>query len=733
MPKARYPMTKQSPPVAQLSHAKLPRAPDQPDTWHWHVAVFVGYLLLATCVTWPLLLNMHTSVIQKGARLVDAGQGIWNLWWIQQALLHGQNPYITRYLFFPETINLFYQTLSPPNTILALPATLLAGPITAFNLLTLLSFGLSGYATYRLVRPLVPYRIAALVAGGVYAFSPFHLQVLLGGTLESIAIQWIPLYVLCLVRTLRKPTGLNLLLAALALIVTTLASYYYGIYCAIYTALHILFFLHTAQNWRRRAQLFAVGMGIGLIWLLAFVPLVWDAGSLGTATPEDWQARQVFHSVALIDLIAPSPLHPIWGTAATGWLGALHPFGVEAGASLGIAIYVLIVLGAVKYAPVAWPWLALAITLLLLALGPELKITGQPTGIPMPFMLLDYAEPLRNSSRPGYFLALWMLPVSVLVGYGVTAIHSIIQARQPLLIGAAIALLAFELLPRPWPMLALHVDPLYAGLANLPERGAVLELPPDNDYSQSMLNQLCHGRPLAGGYLARTPDYPPISYDSALQQLWYAKAPTADMFTFDTAGELANLGIQIVALNLDQLSPKRLTVLRQQLNAPGIERYAQDDHVELYTIDMRRARPLLLPAAGWAAPETVHGTTWRWIGDQADTRILARSSAIVRISFTATAYQSARPLKLRFDQVSAGEYDIPVAPAARRLNLVLFVPAGEHNLSLESIAQPTSDHRRLSLSIEQLQVTGTEIASLAGKLAPLEPVLPTAPARPPCA
>ena len=186
-------MTKQSPPVAQLSHAKSPRAPEQPDTWHWHVAVFVGYLLLAICVTWPLLLNMHTSVIQKGARLVDAGQGIWNLWWIQQALLHGQNPYITRYLFFPETINLFYQTLSPPNTLLALPATLLAGPITAFNVLTLLSFGLSGYATYRLVRPLVPYRIAALVAGGVYAFSPFHMQVLLGGTLESIAIQWIPL------------------------------------------------------------------------------------------------------------------------------------------------------------------------------------------------------------------------------------------------------------------------------------------------------------------------------------------------------------------------------------------------------------------------------------------------------------------------------------------------------------------------------------------------------------
>jgi hypothetical protein len=725
-------MSKQLP-IAQRSHAESTHAPEQPDTWRWHIAVFIGYLLLGISVTWPLLLNLHTSVIQKGARLVDAGQGIWNLWWMQQALMHGQNPYSTRYLFFPETINLFYQTLSAPNTLLALPATLLAGPITAFNVLALLSFGLSGYATYRLVRRLVPYRIAALVAGGVYAFSPFHIQVLLGGTLESIAIQWIPLYVLCLVRTLHKPTGPNLLLAALALIVTTLASYYYGIYCAIYSAFHILFFLHTAPSWRRRVQLLAVGVGIGLIWLLAFVPLVWDAGALGTATPEDWQARQVFHSVALIDLIAPNPLHPIWGTAATGWLGALHPFGVEAGASLGITIYALILLGLIKHAQVAWPWLALALALLLLALGPELKISGQPTGIPMPFRLLDYAEPLRNSSRPGYFVALWMLPISVLVGYGIAAIRGIGHGRQPLLIGGAITILIVELLPRPWPMLALHVDPLYAELANLPQPGAVLELPPDNDYSQSMLNQLCHGRPLAGGYLARTPDYPPVSFDSALQQLWYAKAPSADVFSFDTASELATLGIHVVALNLDQLSPRRLILLRQQLRAPGIERYAQNDHVELYTIDMRRARPLVLPAAGWAMPESNQGISWRWMGDQAGMRILARSSAIVRISFTATAYQSARPLKLRFDQVSAGEYDIPAAPAARRLNLVLFVPAGEHSLSLESIAEPTSNHRQLSLSIEQVQLTGTEVEGLASQLAPLEPVLPTTPARPPCA
>jgi hypothetical protein len=726
-------MIKQFLSIAQLPRAESPGTPEQPDTWHWHVGVFVGYLLLATYVTWPLLLHMPSSVIQKGARPVDAGQGIWNLWWMQQALLHGQNPYITRYLFFPETINLFYQTLSPPNTILALPATLLAGPILAFNALTLLSFGLSGYATYRLVRPLVHDRIAAIVAGGIYAFSPYHMQVLLGGTLESIAIQWIPLYILCLVRTLHKPTNLNLVIAALALITTTLASYYYGIYCAIYTAFHILFFLHTAQDWRQRTQRFAVGMGIGLIWLLAFVPFVWNAGALSTATPEDWYARQVFHSVALFDLIAPSTLHPIWGAASAGWLGALHPFGVEAGASLGIAIYVLMLIGVVKHARVAWPWLALALALLLLALGPELQITGQPTGIPMPFMLLDYAEPLRNSSRPGYFVALWMLPVSVLAGYGVAAIRSIVHIRQPLLIAGAIAILVFELLPRPWPMLRLHVDQLYAELANLPERGAVLELPPDNDYSQSMLNQLCHGRPLAGGYLARTPDYPPVAYDSALQQLWYAKAPAADIFTFDTAGELATLGIQIVALNLDELSPKRLTLLRQQLSALGIERYAQDDHVELYTIDMRRAHPLLLPAAGWAPPETDRRITWRWMADQADTRILTRSSAIVRISFTATAYQSARPLKLRFDQVSAGEYDIPVAPAARRLNLVLFVPAGEHSLSFESIAQPTTDHRRLSLSIEQLQVTGTEVVGMASLPVPSEPTLPTAPSSPPCA
>jgi hypothetical protein len=98
---------------------------------------------------------------------------------VRQALLEGENPYLTRYLFYPEHINLFWQTLSLPNALTVLPVALLAGPMVAFTLV-LLSFRLAGYVAYRLACALLADRFAALVAGFVFAFAPYHMQPPLG-------------------------------------------------------------------------------------------------------------------------------------------------------------------------------------------------------------------------------------------------------------------------------------------------------------------------------------------------------------------------------------------------------------------------------------------------------------------------------------------------------------------------------------------------------------------------
>ncbi|GIW02967.1 hypothetical protein [Roseiflexus sp.] len=190
------------------------------ESWRWRVSVLAGYLLLGVLFTWPLVLHLSDSVIQKGHVPVDTAQGIWGLWWVRTALLSGANPYVTSMLFYPESINMLYQTLSLPNVIPVLPVSLLAGPVVAFNSIIPLSFILGGYWVYRLAYALTLDRFAALVAGFVFVCTPSQIQRLYGGSIELIASFWLPFYFIVLIRALARRLLMGVFCAALTLFVT---------------------------------------------------------------------------------------------------------------------------------------------------------------------------------------------------------------------------------------------------------------------------------------------------------------------------------------------------------------------------------------------------------------------------------------------------------------------------------------------------------------------------------
>jgi hypothetical protein len=685
-----------------VAHAATLLSVPPAETRRWRLLVFGGYLLAAIVMTWPLALHWRSGVIQKGTVPIDTGQGIWNLWWVRESLLDGRDPYLTRMLFYPLEVDLFWQTLSLPNALLSLPALLSLGPIAAFNLVTLLSFGLGGYFAYRLAHGVLKHRLGALAAGFVYAFSAYHMQLVLGGPMEVIAIQWIPLYLTLLMAALRQPAPRTILLAALALTVTTLASQYYGLYSAVYTVAHVGLALLLTKDWSRRRGIFLAALAIAGLWVGALLPLVWPLTTIGAAPPEDWYERQLFHSAELIDFLFPSTLHPWWGAWSQQSLGAIHPYGTEIGATFGIAIYGLMIYGVIKGRGRAWPWLLLALVALIFALGPELQFGARSTGVPLLFRALDLLGPFRNSSRPSYFIAILMLPVGVLVGFGFRALAALPRRGRYLLSGALAALLVLESWVARWPILPIRSDAAYASLHADPLPGAVLELPPQNDKSQYMLNQLCHGRPLMGGYVARTPYYPLIT--SALRRLWQALPPSPDIVAHNPAQELATLGTRFVVLNTEDLSYAQLDRLRQLLATEGISRYAVHEKVEIYQVDPQAARPALVLNRDWHEVESDGTRVWRWVGDQATIQILARSRAIVSLAFPATGYQAERPLRILLNGELLAEYQIPAAPYDRLVRFSLLLPAGEHELSFQSQSSPTPDGRRFSVSIEQMDV-----------------------------
>jgi hypothetical protein len=680
--------------------------------WLWRICVFLGYLLCGVLFTWPLTLHLGESVIQKGDLPVDSGQNIWNLWWTHNILLRADNPFITRMLFYPETINLFYQTLTIPDALLAAPVLILKGPVAAYNSIVLLSFGLTGYFSYRLTISIVGNRFAALIAGFVFACAPFRMQQIYGGSLERIATYWLVLYVLLLMRALARRTLVSVFSAALCLFVTTLACRYYGLYAAVYTPFHVVLAALLASPEKRRVILL-IGTGVGVTWAVLLTPLLLWVGAFGGVEIEDWYMRQVFHSVALVDLISLNVLHPFWGSVAETWLSQYHPGGVESGAGLGLGTGILIGLALWRHWRFAWPWALLLLMMLLLAMGPQVRLTENESALPGPFLILDLFSFFRNASRPSLFVAVMLIPVTVLVALGITALsapgdqgfRNVSRFRA----GILAALVIFEYLVEPWPLIRVRSAPESLLLNADPVPGAVLELPPQLDQSEGLLNQICHGRPLMGGYLARTPFYPIVAASSATRNLWQAREPIPDIVLLDPAAELASLGTRFVVLDLTHLSQGARDRLRRQLAVPGIDRFLVNETREIYVVNPAFARPVVVPGAGWYEAEHEGMRRWRWMGDQAEMVLLTREQAIVAVSWRATAYGASRILHMRQGNRLLNTLDVPAAPYSRMITLRLIIPPGRTILRLESTAERVSDGRRLSLSIQDLRITALPV------------------------
>ncbi|MEN9937784.1 MAG: hypothetical protein RLZZ387_4363 [Chloroflexota bacterium] len=328
--------------------------------WRPHVLALGVYALLALVVTYPMPLRLLDSIAANQPGSVDGFLGIWNIWWTARALTGLRDPFFTPLLFHPQGLDLFWQTLSLPQGLLALPVTLALGPLPAYNLLILASFVLGGYAAFLFVRYVTGSAPAALVGGAVYALAPFHLQKVIDGQLEVASIQWVPLYLLALHALLDRPRPWLALLSGLLLLWVGLGTWYYGLFCLIYTGATALLWAignaevgNNARRMRARSvafslqpsafslQRFAWGCSPVLIWLVLMAPRLYSLALTGDRLLGD--ARQ-FNESSSADLVAfflPSPLHPLWGAAVTDFYLQTHPGASLWNVSLGLVAIAL--------------------------------------------------------------------------------------------------------------------------------------------------------------------------------------------------------------------------------------------------------------------------------------------------------------------------------------------------------------------------------------------------------
>lgn len=697
-----------------------------------HAPAAAIFALVALLFTYPTLVHPTQSI---GGQ-VDARENYWNLWWTYRAVveLH-HNPFDAFVMHHPFGLSLYFHTYNIVNGLLSLPFQLCCGTAFAYNVVNVGAFCVAALGMYALAWHLTRRRAAALVAGLIYAFSPytaFHLDV---GQTNLIAVGWLPWYLLPLWIGMRgRPRWL--LVAALMLAVNALTDWHYVIFALVITA--VLGLAEAVRLRRPRAivalasKLALVGAGFALLVLPLLIPMVAELR-------RDPSARRpitdsVLHSTDLVAFLLPSPLHPLWGGWATAiFYGRLVPPYIVGGiASFGVGSLLLALVALVRRAKDAAAFAALFCVAGVLALGPYLQVAGVNTSktahpIPLPFLVfreLPFMDVLRIPSR---FVLVMMLALAVLAALGLAQLWEryALAARAPLLRAGVTALLAclvlFEAWPRPLrttPIGPAEVSPFYVQLGADPADYAIADVPYQE--AVSMFYQTYHQKRTLGGRIARPKQHPWLNarfFGPLLQAL----PPRPEIGADDSAqawrAALQCQGLRYVVLYKRAPDPTRQAELDQLAQAlvSDLTPAYEDATLRAYgPLAERASEAYWTPAAGeWYPTETnAVGVNYRWaIGAEAHFLAYPCGSAEVVLRLSGFTYAQQRTVDIQLNGQTIQSVTLPVDQVVP-VEIPITLDAGENRITLRSrepAAVPAdngtpNDVRQLSFNISNVSL-----------------------------
>lgn len=687
----------------------------------------LGYGLLAVGLTWPLALDLGGRF--AGNRPLDIWSFSWNLWWVRHALttLH-TNPFVSDYLYYPDGAALYLHTVTFLPSLLAVPAGLLWDTVVAYNLSAILALALAGWATDRLARRWTG-PVGAAAAGLAFAAAPWGLHQLRVGHLNLVSAGWLPLGILLLLRATDTGRWRDRLLAALGLVCAALTDWQWALFLAVAGGIVAAERLLSAPPPGRRRRLVDLA-AVGLLSTLLLSPLLLATLRQGERVPAadmaKFQREQIEYSADLAAYLVPQMLHPLWGRTVNAWL-VEHPLGSATEGRVGLSLAAL-ALAAVALAarrPGAGLWAVIGLAGLLLSLGPRLQAGGGDTGLPLPYALVADLPILNVNRTPARFAVLPALAVAVLAGIGLTAVTEAVRRRPrraAQLVPAALAgLLAFELLPVPYPTTPLPPLALAGRVRAEAGAGTLLELPYGADDTQRMFFQTVHARPIFEGYTARRVERDFLERTPVLADLM-RRADEPDIVPAVRAnplGVLATYRVALVAVyrppyypvgDHDRPLPTEAILRRRVQQVLGLARpIYEDDTGALYRVPPAEPVPVLGIGEGWFPPEQWAGGWMRWLGAGGEVRLDRPGPEPVRLTFMTWSYHRPRTLTVLLDgrplateaiTLEPRSIAVTVPPGARTARLRFAVAEGAE--SPAALGQGV-DPRPLAIAVADLR------------------------------
>jgi hypothetical protein len=546
----------------------------------------------------------------------DTALNTWIIAWQAHVLPRAPLALFNAPIFHPLPNTLALSEILWPVAPLAVPLLAASGnPVLVYNLFFLAAFPLAGLGAYLLALRMTGYRLAAFLAGLIYAFSPHQFGHL--SQLQLLSIAWLPLTLLFLDRFWAHGRPRDGFVFALCAAFQTLSAFYYGFQVVLAVGLYVGMQVVVSGQWLvvRRLSSIVHRPSYIIHRLISLLPWVALAGVLIApfAAPY-WRVRgelglersigETLRNAATLEEWVRPPAANLLYWALPGLAsaeGGLFPGVIPIGlAALGL----LIRRG--RWAGRGF-WLLLALTAVILSLGPQLKLTAaDPGGLALPFgWLYEHVPGMTAIRAPGRFANSAFLALAMLAASGACAVITqsarlrrgdgqagslryITTTLLALLILAAIGyaggLGRFAVQPMP-PAAA----PLYAWLAGQPA-APIIELPltsemaaPPANSTRASTNSAAVDTPSSAW-----PDYNLLRYQYFQTGHWQ---PTADGYSgfvpphhrelgltlahfpdVRSLALLAGLGIERVIVHsevMEAFAPGRAATLQGALAARG--------------------------------------------------------------------------------------------------------------------------------------------------------------------
>jgi len=407
-----------------------------------------------------------------------------------------------------------------PQALLLRPLASVVGPVLAFNLLSLVSFLLSGTAVYVLLRLLSLEPPVAIVCGLAYMVLPIHAE-LAQYHLSLSQVEVLPLFLCGLVLFLRRPTGPAVSLILVAQAAAFLVDAHYGLFCfgllVVFLLTRILMHVATRQGFRTVVRDTLTGLVLVSLAGVCGLPRLLTLNATGAEVSLGKPSSQlVEYSARPWDYILPPAQNPLLGRFSSGFIQShLHnSFLHEQTLYVGWVMLVLAIWGFLKlrraedqerrflgfFLPLAGS------AAFLFSLPPIVDLAG--VRVPMPSSLLGWFFPMfRVYARLGVVVGLLVI---ILGGFGLSGLLARSRKRTFLALGVG-ALVLLECWTMPQSIDLSRPPSVYAWIRQDAEVGAIAEyplcFPPQKigdhlnlwDLYERMFWQTVHGKAFFGG------------------------------------------------------------------------------------------------------------------------------------------------------------------------------------------------------------------------------------------